>query len=223
MGILRLIAVGAFGLVVLLIITSNAQSNYQAGLLPVPAVGSAAVVEALSPEENFLATGVLTFYRRNGVLGPWLLYERRDSTVITKALVFANESICDTGVAAGSCGPDALWLANVYGGGQVRVTGIETGEHVVVERMSPASAPDERVALVQANLEKSATALGVTIVPRFLGGDAQVALVRAEIVHDGIAEEMVFEQGTLVKVGQRQVTLTHARGGAFYFAIASDK
>lgn len=223
MGILRLIAVGAFGLVVLLIITSNAHSNYQVGLFPVSTAGPAAVVEALPSEEDFLATGVLTFYRHNGMLGPWLLYEKQDSTVMTKTLVFTNESICDTGATAGSCAADAPSLAGAYGGGQVRVIGIETGEHVVVERMFPASTPDERIALVQADLEKSATAFGVTIVPRFLGGDAQVALVRAEIIHDGVAEEVVFEQGTLVRVGQRQVTLTHARGGAFYFAIALDK
>lgn len=212
---------GAFGLVVLLIITSNAQGDYQTGIIP--AAGPAAVVEALPSEEDFIATGVLTFYRRNGTLGPWLVYEKQDSTVATKALVFTNGSVCDTGVSTGSCGADALSLAGAYGSGQVRVVGIETGEHVLVERMFPASVADERIALVQASLEKSATALGATIIPRSLAGDAEVAIVRAEVVHDGIAEEIVFEQGTLVTVGQRQVTLTHARGGTFYFAIALDK
>lgn len=221
MSVLRLIAVGAFGLVILLIITSNAQGNYQEMLLP--AAGPAAAVEALPFEEDFIATGVLTFYWRNGMLGPWLLYEKQDSTVATKALVFTNKSVCDMRVTAGPCGTDALFLARAYEHSQVRVIGVETGEHVVVERMFPASAADERIALAQTSLEKSATALGVTIIPRSRAGDADAAVVRAEVVHDGAAEEIIFEQGTLVRVGQRQVTLTHARGGTFYFAIALDK
>lgn len=220
MGTLRLIAVGAFGLVVLLIVTSNAQSRYQAGLLS--AAGPAAVVEALSAEEDFIATGVLTLYRHNGALRPWLLYETEDSAAATKALVFTDRSICDAGTGMVPCGADGTWLARQYGGMQVRLVGTVRGEHAVVERLFPASAPDERIALVQAGLGESVTALGATITVRSLAGDAGVAIARAEVAHDGIAEELVFEQGTLVGAGQRQITLTHTRAGTLYFAVALD-
>jgi hypothetical protein len=111
-------------------------------------------------------------------------------------------------------------LANLYGGTQVRVIGNVKDECVAVHELSVASEPDARIALVRADLTHSATALGVTIAPLSIEGSLESATARADLAHDGISEEILFEQGTLVSAGARKLTLTHVSGGALFFAIA---
>lgn len=216
MSALKLIVLGGFALFLLVVVLSNAAGRHADAFFPQPA--ATAFIE-----QEILLTGALALHADGGIANAWLIYERTDSAVATKSLSFTAGSTCGAGSEAGSCPGDPATLLRLYGAFQVRVAGTVENEHVIVRHLSPAPSPDPRIVLIEADLARSADALGATIIPRTVVRAGDVVAVRAEVAHDGVLEELVFEQGALVGVGERRIVFTHQDGDRLYFAVALDE
>lgn len=179
-------------------ISSYSQTTYDETLVPRASAAAGPVF--------FDAVGVLTFYEQTDGLQPWLLYETPSSTVAAKSL---------------SLGASALRSA--YGSREVRVSGAVVNEHLADVRIALATSTDPRIQFLQAAVDESGSAGGVTLTPRMLGKAGQAALAWVDAEHDGTAEQLFFRQGTLVPVGQRQVSLLYEHGGTLYFAVMIDR